>query len=134
MNCQRADESSKNFCETEPASSSEIFRFANGDIENVLSDGTVTYYYDEIATTQTTYPDGLQVFEFPNGQEERYFVDGGCEIIFPDSTQKNIHSSGITEVIYPDGLCVTEDLDGTKRISQILKSPQKSANSVGTKG
>jgi len=76
-------------------------------------------------TTQTTYPDGLQVFEFPNGQVERYFVDGRCEIIFPDSTQKITHSSGITEVFYPDGLCVTEALDGSKRISQILKSTQK---------
>lgn len=59
MNCQRADESSKNFCkecimptENELASSSEIFRFANGDIENLLSDGTVIYYYDEISVSR----------------------------------------------------------------------------------
>jgi len=44
-------------------------RFTNGDMKKTFPEnGIVVYYYSERKTTQTTYPSGLEVFEFPSGQ------------------------------------------------------------------
>jgi hypothetical protein len=43
--------------------------FTNGDTKRTNPDnGMVIYYYKQANTTHTTYTDGLEVFEFPNGQ------------------------------------------------------------------
>jgi centromere protein J len=40
------------------------------------------YYFAEAKTTQTTFPDGLQVFKFANNQVEKHFPDGTKEIMY----------------------------------------------------
>jgi centromere protein J len=44
-----------------------IVYFNNNDIKQTYPDKKIVYYFAEAQTTQTTYPDGLQVFKFQNG-------------------------------------------------------------------
>ena len=59
-----------------------VIHFTNGDYKQMLVDGQVVYFYSETKTTHTTHPDGLEVYEFPDGQLEKRFPDGTQEIIF----------------------------------------------------
>lgn len=46
-----------------------LVRFTNGDTK--LTDpktGTVVYYYSDAETTHTSFADGLELYQFPNGQ------------------------------------------------------------------
>ena len=36
----------------------------------------VVYFYSEVETTHTTKPDGTEIFEFANGQIEKYHSNG----------------------------------------------------------
>ncbi|XP_054830044.1 centromere protein J [Eublepharis macularius] len=90
--------------------------FFNGDIKQVLEDQRVIYYYAEAKTTHTTYPTGLEVLHFSNGQIEKYFPDGRKEIVFPDQTIKNIFPDGQEENIFPDGTIIRFQQDGSKTI------------------
>ena len=42
-----------------------IVSFFNGDIKQILPDHRVVYFYSEAQTTHTTYPDGLEILQFP---------------------------------------------------------------------
>ncbi|XP_077197755.1 centrosomal P4.1-associated protein [Paroedura picta] len=90
--------------------------FFNGDIKQVLEDQRVIYYYADAKTTHTTYPTGLDVLHFSNGQIEKYFPDGRKEIVFPDQTVKNILPDGQEEHIFPDGTIIRIQQDGSKTI------------------
>ncbi|XP_060090815.1 centromere protein J [Heteronotia binoei] len=90
--------------------------FFNGDIKQVLEDQRVIYYYADAKTTQTTYPTGLEILHFSNGQIEKYFPDGRKEIVFPDQTVKNIFPDGQEENIFPDGTVIRIQQDGSKTI------------------
>ena len=58
-----------------------IVRFTNGDIKTTLpGTGTIVYFYAHAKTKHTTYSDGSEVFEFPNGQVEKHLPDGTKEI------------------------------------------------------
>lgn len=73
-----------------------VVNFLNGDTKTVnVVTGSVVYFYAEAKTTHTTYGDGLEVYEFPNGQVEMQFPDGIKEIVFPDNTRKVIHPDGL---------------------------------------
>lgn len=41
----------------------------------------MVYYFAEAQTTQTTFPDKLQVFKFSNNQIEKHFPDKTKEIM-----------------------------------------------------
>jgi centromere protein J len=43
------------------------------------------YFFAEAKTTQTAFPDGMQVFKFSNKQIEKHYTDGTKEIrlVFP---------------------------------------------------
>jgi hypothetical protein len=45
-----------------------VVRFANGDVKTALPSGAVVYFYHHARTTHTSYPSGLEVYEFPSGQ------------------------------------------------------------------
>ncbi|KAL8191015.1 UNVERIFIED_CONTAM: hypothetical protein K2H54_066680 [Gekko kuhli] len=90
--------------------------FFNGDIKQVLEDQRVIYYYADAKTTHTTYPTGLEVLHFSNGQIEKYFPDGRKEIVFPDQIVKNIFPDGHEENIFPDGTIIRIQQDGSKTI------------------
>ncbi|XP_069496547.1 centromere protein J [Ambystoma mexicanum] len=90
--------------------------FFNGDVKRVMPDQTVIYYFADAQTTHTTYPDGLEVLHFANGQIEKHYPDGKKEITFPDQTVKNLYLDGREESIFPDGTIIRINLDGSKII------------------
>ncbi|XP_053482483.1 centromere protein J isoform X2 [Ictalurus furcatus] len=90
--------------------------FFNGDIKQIMPDHRVIYYYAEAQTTHTTYPDGMEVLQFPNNQIEKHFIDGHKEIIFPDQTVKNLYPDGREESVLVDGTIIQQNPDGTKQI------------------
>ncbi|KAG8452924.1 hypothetical protein GDO86_004646 [Hymenochirus boettgeri] len=90
--------------------------FFNGDVKQVMEDQRIIYYYADAQTTHTTYPDGLEILQFSNGQIEKHFPDGKKEITFPDQTIKNLYMDGREESIFPDGTIITVHLDGSKVI------------------
>ncbi|KAJ7320165.1 hypothetical protein JRQ81_019676 [Phrynocephalus forsythii] len=90
--------------------------FFNGDVKQVLEDQRVIYYYADAKTTHTTYPTGLEVLHFSNGQIEKHFPDGRKEIVFPDQTIKNVFTDGREVNIFPDGTTVRIQQDGSKII------------------
>ncbi|XP_073195443.1 centrosomal P4.1-associated protein isoform X2 [Lepidochelys kempii] len=90
--------------------------FFNGDVKQVMPDQRVIYYYADAQTTHTTYPGGLEVLHFSNGQTEKHYPDGRKEITFPDQTIKNLFMDGGEESIFPDGTIVRVQRDGSKTI------------------
>ena len=76
-----------------PDGSSSI-RFRNGDYKRQWQDGRVDYYYAEVATWQSSYRGGLEVFHFPTGQREGHHADGVKEIVFPDGTCRRVLPDG----------------------------------------
>ena len=80
--------------------------FPNGDRKECLADGTVVYHYESTKATQTTFPNGLELFKFNSGQVEKHYPDGVKEITFPNGTQKTIFGDGSEEMRYADGSVV----------------------------
>lgn len=98
------------------------------------------YYYAEAQTTHITYPDGMEVLQFPNSQTgtsrflsklvfkisfvwyqevqitphspftEKHFPDGRKEITFPDQTVKNLYPDGREESVLTDGTIIQVNL------------------------
>lgn len=93
--------------------------FFNGDVKQVLADQRVVYFYADAQTTHTTYPDGLEVLQFPNNQTEKHFPDGRKEITFPDQTVKHLFPDGREESVLTDGTIIQLNPDGSKVIQFI---------------
>ena len=93
-----------------------IVYFNNKDIKQCFPDGRIVYHYAEAKTVQTTFPDGLQLFKFSNGQIEKHFPDGSKEISFQDGTVKCVYPDGQEESVFPDGTVQTVDSKGVKYI------------------
>jgi centromere protein J len=93
-----------------------IVYFNNKDIKQSFPDGRTVYHYSEAKTIQTTFPDGLQLFKFANGQIEKHFPDGSKEISFQDGTVKCVYPDGQEESVFPDGTVQTVDSKGVKFI------------------
>ncbi|XP_071448849.1 centrosomal P4.1-associated protein isoform X2 [Hetaerina americana] len=104
-----------NFKRISPDGSSSKLFYYNGDVKESLSDGTVKYYYSETRTWHTTFADGLEVLEFPNGQIERH-CNGTTEVSFLDGTIRLIHPNGKEEVMLPDGTMATVQPNGDQLI------------------
>ncbi|XP_054542480.1 uncharacterized protein LOC463170 isoform X6 [Pan troglodytes] len=82
-----------------------IIRFSNGDVKKIKPDRRVIYYHANAQTMSTTYPDGLEVVQFPNKQTEKFYPNGSKEIVFPDGTVKHL-KDGQEETLFPDGTIV----------------------------
>jgi len=108
-----------------------IVSFFNGDIKQMLPDGRVVYYYADAQTTHTTYADGLQIFQFANGQVEKHYVDGTKEIQFPDQTIKYLFANGSAESVFLDGTVVHVEGNGNKQIT--FPNGQKEVHSASFK-
>ena len=96
---------------------SSTVKFGNGDVKTV--DGKtkkIVYFYSKANTTHTTFPDGIEIFEFPNKQVEKHFPDGSKEIAFADGTKKYIYTDGQQLSVFPDGKKMVEDKYGNKRV------------------
>ncbi|XP_016365158.1 centromere protein J isoform X2 [Sinocyclocheilus rhinocerous] len=90
--------------------------FFNGDVKHTMPDQRVIYYYAEAQTTHITYPDGMEVLQFPNDQTEKHFPDGRKEITFPDQTVKTLYPDGREESVLTDGTIIQLNPDGSKVI------------------
>ncbi|XP_051998639.1 centromere protein J isoform X1 [Xyrauchen texanus] len=90
--------------------------FFNGDVKHTMPDQRVIYYYAEAQTTHITYPDGMEVLQFPNNQTEKHFPDGRKEITFPDQTVKSLYPDGREESVLTDGTIIQLNPDGSKVI------------------
>ncbi|NXA12072.1 CENPJ protein, partial [Sapayoa aenigma] len=79
--------------------------FPNGDVQKIMPDQRVIYYYADAQTTHTACTDGLEVLQFPNNQIDRPFYSffSTQEIVFPDHTVKCIYSNGLKEMFFSDG-------------------------------
>ncbi|XP_069463944.1 centromere protein J-like isoform X2 [Ambystoma mexicanum] len=95
---------------------SVMVTFFNGDIKKILPDQRVVYYYADAQTTHTTFPNGLEVLQFPNNQIEKHHIDGTKEIIFPDRTVKHLYEDGHEETTFPDGTVVKVEKNGNKTV------------------
>ena len=102
----------KEFC----ADGRVVVHFFNGDIKQSFANGQIIYFYSESKTTHTTYPDGLEVLEFVNGQTEKNYPDGTQEIGFPDKTAKFIYANGEEETVFPDGTVQRVTANGERAI------------------
>lgn len=89
-------------------------RFVNGDVKKTdAKTGKVVYFYADARTTHTTDPaDGVDIFEFPNGQVERHNKDGSKDIRFPDGTRKIVDPDGRSQTRFPDGVVIVNDDPG----------------------
>ncbi|XP_067901879.1 centromere protein J [Heterodontus francisci] len=90
--------------------------FFNGDVKQFMPDQKVIYYYADAKTTHTTYPNGMEMLQFPNNQIEKYSPDGKKEILFPDQTVKHLFPDGREQSIFPDGTIVNLHKNGDKII------------------
>ncbi|KAJ2990696.1 hypothetical protein HDV02_004193 [Globomyces sp. JEL0801] len=70
-----------------------VIYYSNGDSKTTFPDERVMYWYNATKTQHTSFKDGYELFEFENGQVEKYFPDGIHLVEFPD---------GITKTVYPD--------------------------------
>ncbi|GCB60064.1 hypothetical protein scyTo_0012672 [Scyliorhinus torazame] len=90
--------------------------FFNGDVKTFMPDQKVIYYYADAKTTHTTYPNGMEMLQFPNNQIEKHYPDGKKEILFPDQTVKHLFTDGHEKSIFPDGTIVNLQKNGDKII------------------
>ena len=93
-----------------------VVYFTNKDVKQCFVDGRTVYHYAEAKTIQTTFPDGMQLFKFANGQIEKHFPDGSKEISFQDGTVKCVYPDGQEESVFPDGTVQTLDSKGVRYI------------------
>ncbi|XP_050804988.1 centromere protein J-like isoform X3 [Gopherus flavomarginatus] len=93
-----------------------VVTFFNGDVKKIMPDQRVIYYYADAETTHTTYPNGLEVLQFPNNQIEKHHPDGTKEIVFPDQTVKRFCDGGLEETVFPDGTVVKVEKNGDKMV------------------
>ncbi|KAH8406931.1 hypothetical protein KR222_000366 [Zaprionus bogoriensis] len=92
--------------------------YFNKDIkETDIRAGTVKYYYAETNTWHTTYLDGLEILEFPNGQTEHRHKNGIIEIHFPNNTIKIVDPNDVEKLEewrYADGTHLVQLRSGDK--------------------
>eukprot|EP00794_Sanderia_malayensis_P014387 gene14387-15884_t len=101
----------------DPTNQNVVVSFFNGDMKQILADERVVYYYAESKTTHTTCKDGLEMFEFSNGQVEKHYPNGRKEIIYPDKTVKCIFVNGAEETVFADGTIQNLEINGDRTIS-----------------
>ncbi|GFN76839.1 centromere protein j [Plakobranchus ocellatus] len=93
-----------------------ICRLANGDIRQIFPDHRVVYIFSEPEIMQTTFPDGMETFQFQNGQVERRYPDGTVEITFPSKDIKYMFPDGGQEVILTDGTVMQYNSQGERTV------------------
>lgn len=88
--------------------------YFNGDVKETNKDGTVKYYYAESKVWHTTYSDGLEVLDYPNGLVEERCKNGSVNVTYPNGSKKHIYTDNSEEWIYPDGSTMKVNLNNDK--------------------
>uniref|UniRef100_A0A1I8PBB7 Centromere protein J C-terminal domain-containing protein n=1 Tax=Stomoxys calcitrans TaxID=35570 RepID=A0A1I8PBB7_STOCA len=95
--------------------------YYNKDIkETNINEGTVKYYYAETNTWHTTYLDGLEILEFPNGQIEHRHKNGLVEVHYPNNSVKIMDprdEKKLEEWRFADGTHLVQMRNGDKILS-----------------
>jgi centromere protein J len=86
----------------------QLFKFANGQIEQHFSDGT----------KEIKFPDGTVKCIFPDGEEESIFPDGTVQKVDSNGVKYIDFVNGQKDTIFPDGTKIREFTDG--RVRKIL--------------
>lgn len=97
--------------ETRPDGSWKL-TFPNNDTKESFTNRKIIYNFFETNTIQTTFPDGLRIFEFSNGQVEKHFKNGDIEIKFADGTFQFIFNTGEEENVFPNGVVQKKGANG----------------------
>ncbi|XP_055850033.1 centromere protein J [Episyrphus balteatus] len=109
--------------------------YFNKDIkETNINEGTVKYYYAETNTWHTTYLDGLEILEFPNGQTEHRYKDGKIEVHFPNNSIKITNPSDenkLEEWRFADGTNLIQMRNGDKIL--LMSNGQKEIHTAHNK-
>ncbi|XP_012879968.1 PREDICTED: centromere protein J-like [Dipodomys ordii] len=93
-----------------------LIRFFNGDMKKIKPDQRVVYYYADAQTTHTTFPNGMEIVQFPNKRTEKFHPDGSKETVFPDGTVTRLRG-GCEETVFPDGTVVCVQRNGDRTIT-----------------
>ncbi|KAM4865681.1 uncharacterized protein RHO17_011870 isoform 3-T3 [Thomomys bottae] len=93
-----------------------LIRFFNGDVKKIKPDQRVVYYYADAQTTHTTFPNGMEIVQFPNKRTEKFHPDGSKETVYPDGTVMRL-KDGCEETLFPDGTLVSVQRNGDKTIT-----------------
>ncbi|XP_069866455.1 neurofilament heavy polypeptide-like isoform X1 [Dipodomys merriami] len=99
-----------------------LIRFFNGDVKKIKPDQRVVYYYADAQTTHTTFPNGMEIVQFPNKRTEKFHPDGSKETVYPDGTVTRLRG-GCEETVFPDGTVVCVQRNGDRTIT--LSNGQK---------
>ena len=75
-----------------------VVYYSNGDSKTIYPDKRKVYWYNGPKTKHTTYPDGVEVCEFEDGQIEKRYPDNTLIVEFPDKTIKTITPDGMVRV------------------------------------
>ena len=90
----------------------QISYFKNKDIKQLYPDGKEVYLYAQNHTVATTFPNGLKVCKFANGQIEKSFPDGTKNVNYADGTVRNVYKDGVEEIFFNDGSLQKVDKNG----------------------
>ncbi|XP_042545682.1 centromere protein J-like [Dipodomys spectabilis] len=93
-----------------------LIRFFNGDVKKIKPDQRVVYYYADAQTTHTTFPNGMEIVQFPNKRTEKFHPDGSKETLYPDGTVTRLRG-GCEETVFPDGTVVCVQRNGDRTIT-----------------
>ena len=76
-----------------------VVYYSNGDSKTVYPDNRKVYWYNGPKTRHTTFPDGVQICEFEDGQVEKRYPDNTLIVEFPDKTVKTILPDGKVSIL-----------------------------------
>ncbi|RLV98567.1 hypothetical protein DV515_00010717, partial [Chloebia gouldiae] len=105
-----------------------LISFSKADVKKIMTDQRVIYYYAGAQTTNTAYPDGLEVLQFPNNQIEKHYPDGTQEIVLPDHTVEWLYGDGLKETFFSDGIVVKVEKSRDKLV--VLSDGQREIHTV----
>lgn len=92
--------------------------YVNGDLKQEFSNGqSILHKNHPNHLVRTPYDEITEVYQYPNGQVERFYASGKAEITYPDKTIKYKHPNGKIEIKYFDGTREIIEPNGEKKVS-----------------
>ncbi|XP_077301789.1 spindle assembly abnormal 4 [Arctopsyche grandis] len=93
------------------------FTFYNGDVKDVYRDeGTIKYWHKNRNIYHTSYKDGSEIIQFPDGYIERRYPDGSLQAHCSNGTVRWIKPGNYEECRFPDGTLVSINADGEQTL------------------
>ncbi|XP_050429678.1 centromere protein J isoform X2 [Adelges cooleyi] len=96
--------------------------YYNGDVKETRHD-CERYYFSKNKTYHTTFKNGLEIIEFPNGQIEKHYNDGKVEIDYVNGKKHTVYTDGKEVWNYLDGSVLTVNPNGQREL--VLQNGQR---------